>query len=277
MDVNVSVIQMDCVLGDIDANVEKIDKLVDFASEQGAKFIVFPELGTTGYFVGDMIDELAEPIPGPTTDRLGEIAQGANAYLLGGMIEKGQDGDLYNSLVMLSPEGEVVANYHKVHMFSVEREIFTSGDEGMVVDTEFGRVGLTVCYDLVFPEYIRGLVLQGAQLILNGTDWITNQWQTKMGWSGEVTSHMAATRALENGIHLAMANRVGLEEGWKSLGHSCVCSPSGHFLARIEDGEGIVTSTVELGSEKWEKWREVATYLPDRRVELYNELLDFEK
>lgn len=277
MDVKVSVIQMDCVLGDIDANVDKIDKLVDFAREQGAKFIVFPELGTTGYFVGDMIDELAEPIPGPTTDRLGEIAQGANAYLLGGMIERGQDGDLYNSLVMLSPEGEVVANYHKVHMFSVEREIFTSGDEGMVVDTEFGRVGLTVCYDLVFPEYIRGLVLQGAQLILNGTDWITNQWQTKMGWSGEVTSHMAATRALENGIHLAMANRVGLEEGWKSLGHSCVCSPSGHFLARIEDGEGIVTSTVELGSEKWEKWREVATYLPDRRVELYDELLDFEK
>jgi predicted amidohydrolase len=157
-------------------------------------------------------------------------------------------------------------------MFSVERNFFTPGDAGVVVDTEFGRVGLTVCYDLVFPEYIRGLVLQGARLILNGTDWITDDWQTGMGWSGKVASQMAATRALENGIHLAMADRTGMEAGWRSLGHSCICAPSGAFLARIEDGEGIATATVQLESDEWDKWREIATYLPDRRVDLYQRL-----
>jgi predicted amidohydrolase len=274
MDVKVSVIQMDCVLGNVEANLDKIERFVALAGAQGANFVVFPELGTTGYFVGDRLQELAEPVPGPTTERLGEMARRQNLYLLGGMIEKGEDGNLYNALVMLSPAGELVASYHKCHMFSVEKEFFTPGDQGVVVDTEFGRIGLTVCYDLVFPEYVRGLVLQGAQLILNGTDWITDEWQAGMGWSGEVTSHMAATRALENGIHLAMANRVGYEEGWRSLGHSCICAPSGTFLGRIEEGEGIASATVQLDAEHWDKWREIATYLPDRRVDLYQRLQD---
>lgn len=272
MDVKISVIQLDCVVGDVNANLEKISHFVDLAGAQGANFVVFPELGTTGYFVGERLQELAEPVPGPTTERLGEMAKRNNLYLLGGMIEKGDGGALYNALVMLSPKGELVAGYRKCHMFSVEKQFFTPGDDGVVVDTEFGRVGLTICYDLVFPEYVRSLVLQGAKLILNGTDWITDDWQTGMGWSGEVASRMAATRALENGIHLAMANRTGVEEGWRSLGHSCICAPSGALLARIQEGEGMATAVVQLEAEKWDKWREIATYLPDRRVDLYERI-----
>jgi predicted amidohydrolase len=188
------------------------------------------------------------------------------------MIERGSGGRLYNTLVMLAPSGELAGSYRKCHMFSVERNFFTPGDKGAVYDTDFGRIALTVCYDLVFPEYIRSLVLQGAELILNGTDWITDEWQTGKGWSGEVASRLAATRALENTVHVAMANRVGVEAGWKSLGHSCVCAPSGAFLARIEEGEGIATATVELDSPEWEKWRSIATYLPDRRLDLYERL-----
>ncbi len=272
MKFKVSVIQLDCVIGDVDANLAKIERYAELAKTQDAKFAVFPELGTTGYFVGDRLNDLAETVPGKTTEKLGKIAKKTDLYLLGGMIERGEKGELFNSLVMLSPEGKLVANYHKVHMFSVEKEMFTPGDKGVIVDTEFGRVALTVCYDLVFPEYVRSLALQGTQLILNGTDWITNQSQTTLGWNGEVVSRMAATRALENGIHLAMANRVGVEDGWKSLGHSCICAPSGGFLGRIEDGEGIVTAEMDLQSEVWEEWRKVATYIPDRRVNLYKEL-----
>jgi len=272
MDIKVSVIQLDCILGNVEENLQKIERYVNLAKVQGSNFVVFPEMGTTGYFLGDRINKLAETIPGKTTERLGKIAKESKLYLIGGMIERGKNGELYNSLVMLSPEGKIFANYHKVHMFSVEKEMFTPGDDAVIVDTEYGRVALTVCYDLVFPEYIRSLALQGTQLILNGTDWITNQWQTNMGWNGEVVSHMAATRALENGIHLAMADRVGVEEGWLSLGHSCICAPSGGFLARIDDGEGMVTATIELVSGKWDEWRKVATYIPDRRVDLYREI-----
>ncbi len=269
MDVKVSVVQLDCVLGDVEANLAKIGRFVTTASAQGANFVVVPELGTTGYFVGDRLEELAEPVPGPTTERLGEMARANNLYLLSGMIERGSGGQLHNVLVMLAPNGELAGNYRKCHMFSVEKQFFTPGDSAAVYDTEFGRVALTVCYDLVFPEYIRSLVLQGAELILNGTDWITDAWQTGKGWSGEVVSHLAATRALENTIHVAMADRVGIEEGWKSLGHSCICAPSGGFLARIEEGEGIASATLELDSPEWEKWRTLATYLPDRRLDLY--------
>jgi predicted amidohydrolase len=260
------------VVGDVEANLAKIERFVATAGAQGANFVIVPELGTTGYFVGDRLEALAEPVPGPTTGRLGEMARANNTYLLCGMIERGPGGRLYNALVMLSPAGDVAGSYRKCHMFSVEKQFFTPGDASAVYDTEFGRVALTVCYDLVFPEYIRSLVLQGAELILNGTDWITDAWQTGKGWGGEVVSHLAATRALENTVHVAMANRVGVEAGWKSLGHSCICAPSGSFLARIEEGEGIASATVELDSPEWAKWRSIATYLPDRRLDLYARL-----
>jgi 5-aminopentanamidase len=269
MEVKVSVVQLDSVLGDKEANLDKIERFVGAAGAQVANFVVVPELGTTGYFVGDRLAELAELVPGPTTERLGAMARQYNAYVLCGMIERGQGDSLHNSLVMMSPAGELAGSYRKCHMFSVERQFFTPGDQGAVYDTEFGRVALTVCYDLIFPEFIRSLVLRGAELILNGTDWITDDWQTGKGWGGEVVSHLAATRALENTVHVAMANRVGVEEGWKSLGHSCVCAPSGGFLTRIEEGEGVATAALELDSPDWEKWRSIATYLPDRRLDLY--------
>lgn len=272
MGVKIAVVQLDCVIGDIEANLNKIERFVASAAMDNVNFVVVPELGTTGYFVGDRLNELAEPIPGPTTARLGAIARKYNTYLVSGMIERAEDGRLYNASVMLSPKGELAGSYRKCHLFAAEKAFFAMGDRAAVFDTEFGRVALTICYDLVFPEYIRSLVLQGAQLILNSTDWITDAWQTSKGWGGDVVSHLAATRALENTVHVAMADRVGVEEGWESLGHSCICAPSGGFLARIEKGEGIAMATAELDSPEWEKWRSIATYLPDRRVDFYAQL-----
>lgn len=272
MDVKIAVVQLDCVLGDVEANLGKIERFVASAAAEGVNFVVVPELGTTGYFVGERLNELAEPIPGPTTERLGAMARAHNTYIVSGMIERAGDGQLYNASVLLSPQGQLVGRYRKCHLFSAEKQFFSNGDQAAIFNTEFGRVALTICYDLVFPEYIRSLVLQGAQLILNSTDWITDAWQTSKGWGGQVVSHLAATRALENTIHVAMADRVGLEAGWKSLGHSCICAPSGGFLARIEEGEGIAVGTAELDSPEWEKWRSIATYLPDRRVDFYARL-----
>jgi predicted amidohydrolase len=272
MGVKIAVVQLDCIVGDVEANLEKIERFVASAAADGANFAIVPELGTTGYFVGDRLNALAETIPGPTTERLGAIARKYNAYVVSGMIERAGDGRLYNASAMLSPQGTLAGNYRKCHLFSAEKEFFATGDRAVVLDTEFGRVALTICYDLVFPEYIRGLVLQGAQLILNSTDWITDAWQTSKGWGGQVVSHLAATRALENVVHVAMADRTGVEAGWKSLGHSCICAPSGGFLARIEEGEGVVMATAELDSPDWEKWRSIATYLPDRRVDFYAQL-----
>lgn len=269
MSFKVAVIQMDCALGDLDANLEHIDCLVCAASAQGATVAVLPELATTGYFVGDRIGALAEPIPGPTTDELGRIAQQRQCYVMAGIIEQGKNC-YYNSAVLLAPDGNLHGVYRKIHLFSAEREAFTPGTEPAIYDIEGTRVALTICYDLIFPEYIRRLVLEGAEVILNSTDWITNDWQRGLGWSGAVVSGLVATRALENTVHVAMADRIGVEEGWKSLGHSCIAAPSGGFLAKINEGEGIAVAALEIAHPDWETWRTIATYLDDRRPELYD-------
>jgi len=266
----VAVAQIDCVLGDKEANLSRIENL-----PTQADLLVLPECATTGYFVGESALSVAETVPGPTTERLAVVARRKNAYLFVGMVEREGEGDtLYDSAVLLTPTGELQACYRKVHLFAGEKALFTPGSEPMVVDSELGRLGLTICYDLMFPEYIRSLVLQGAQVILNCTDWITDDWQTQtMCWKGETTSSLAAIRALENGVYVAMANRVGTELGWRSLGYSCIASPTGAFAARIADDEGVATARVALDSPDLSKWHGIATYLTDRRPEVYRPYL----
>lgn len=268
MSFKLAVIQMDCVLGDVAANLARIDSLVCAAAAQGATVAVLPELATTGYFVGDRLGALAESIPGPTTDALGRIAQRHQCYIMAGMIERGR-ACYYNSAALLAPDGSLHGAYRKIHLFSAEREAFTPGTEPALFDIAGARVALTICYDLIFPEYIRRLVLEGAQVILNSTDWITNDWQRGLGWGGPVVSGLVATRALENTVHVAMADRVGVEEGWKSLGHSCIAAPSGGFLAKVDEGEGVAVASLELDHPDWQQWRTVATYLDDRQPDLY--------
>ena len=268
MSFKLAVVQMDCVLGDVNANLERAYSLVAAAAVQGATVAVLPELATTGYFVGDRMDALAEAIPGPTTDGLGWIARRHQCSIMAGMIERGRNC-YYNSAVLLAPDGSLRGVYRKAHLFAAEREAFTPGAEPALFDIAGTRVALTICYDLIFPEYIRRLVLEGAQVILNSTDWITNDWQRGLGWSGAVVSGLVATRALENTVHVAMADRVGVEEGWRSLGHSCIAAPSGGYLAKIDEGEGVAVASLEPEHPDWEQWRTIATYLDDRRPELY--------
>lgn len=268
MSFKLAVVQMDCVLGDVAANLARADSLVAAAAAQGATVAVLPELATTGYFVGDRLGALAESIPGPTTDELGRIAARHRCYVVAGMIEQGKDC-FYNSAALLAPDGSLRGAYRKIHLFSAEREAFTPGTEPALFDICGTRVALTICYDLIFPEYIRRLVLEGAQVILNSTDWITNDWQRGLGWGGNVVSGLVATRALENTVHVAMADRVGVEEGWQSLGHSCIAAPSGGFLAQIGEGEGVAVASLDLDHPDWEQWRTIATYLDDRRPDIY--------
>ena len=129
----------------------------------------------------------------------------------------------------------------------------------------------------VFPEcattgYFLGDL--GAELIVNSTNWIADAYQQETwGWSGPVTQGLAATRALENGTFVAMANRVGEEElapglSFTSLGHSCIAGPSGKILAALTDGEGLAVARIDIAQEDLDRWRAIATYRADRRPEL---------
>jgi 5-aminopentanamidase len=264
-----AVVQMDCVVGKIAPNLEKIEKFAQAASNRGVDLVVFPECATTGYFIADDLARLAEPSDGPTDLALGKIAAKAGLHLAVGTVVAENDG-YYDSQVLFSPTGDRLSTYHKVHLFSAERDTYQAGDTPMVVDTGLGRIGMTICYDMIFGDYFRCLAEKGADIIINSTDWIGDNYQSQTwGWSGVTTQGMAATRALENGVFVAMSNRVGHEIGFDSLGHSCIASPSGQILASIPTGEDIAIADIDIKAEDLEKWRGIATYRQDRRPDVY--------
>src|SRR5262245_8337703 len=167
IDLKLAVVQMDCTSPrDIGSQLAHVGECLRAAAN--SQMALLPE----GVF------NQAEPIPGPVTEGLCAQARVHGCYLVCGLPERGEDGLLYNSSVLISPVGELVGKYRKVHLFGRERSRFTPGSEPALFDTQFGRVALTICYDLIFPEYIRALVVGGAQLILNSTNWNTDSWKT---------------------------------------------------------------------------------------------------
>jgi predicted amidohydrolase len=263
----IALVQMDCAPGDTEANLARIASRTVEAAKDDVQLVLFPECATTGYFVADRIASLAEPIPGPSSDRLALLARSTGVHVMVGMIERAEER-YYDDAVLFTPDGNRHV-YRKTHLFGPERAIFAPGDQPVVIDTVLGRFGLSVCYDLMFPEFIRSLVLSGAQVILNATDWITDAWQSSLGWSGDTVSSLARVRALENGVHVAMADRAGVEAGWRSLGGSTVASPTGRALATLGADEGVATATIDLTNAEFARWSQLATYVQDRRPELY--------
>jgi 5-aminopentanamidase len=265
----VAAAQMHCVPGDIGANLAIIENLVRLAVGEGARLVVVPETATTGYFIANRLDGLAEPEDGPTAGRLAALAKDCSTYLAVGMaISEG--GRYFDAQLLFGPDGKRLATYRKAHLFSAEREWYSAGDTPTVVETDIGCIGMTVCYDLLFPEYVRRLVDLGADIVINSTNWITDEFQRDTwGWSGPTVTALAATRALENGIWLAMASCVGPEWQFDSIGHSCVVAPSGKILVSVGGGQGVAVADALYTSEDLDRWRSIATYLQDRRPELY--------
>jgi predicted amidohydrolase len=272
MGTRIAVAQIDSVLGDIEANLERLGSFVSVAKEQGARAVLFPELFTTGYTLGFDLRKLAEPVPGRTTDYLARLSAESGLYIYGSIVEKRGDKH-HNAGVFLSPSEGLIAVYRKVHLFGEEKDILDPGTEPVVVDTDMGPIGLTVCYDLVFPEYIRGLVLMGARFIFNSTFWLRVGAPDEWDWSHRQPTALAVARALENTTGLAMSCRFGSEGDIIGFGHSCVVSPSGRILARLGEGEGVTSA--EIPMDRVADFRKLATYFEDRRVELYRKMLGY--
>lgn len=271
MEKKLAVLQIDAVLGDINANLQKIAAMVNAIEDREVRMAVFCEYGTTGYSLD--LNTVAEEIPGKTTAFLEELAFRKNMWISGGMIEKGENNKPYNTSVMISPTQGLVARYRKVHPFSFEKDQINYGDTEVIVDTPLGKVAMTICYDFIFPEYIRSLALKGAQLILNSTFWFADDISGPAGWSPEQSKALAMTRALENNVFVAMACRTGTEKNLWGFGHSVIVGPQGKILAEADREESIISAPIDL--EMRHTWSTYATYMLDRRTDLYTRLLDF--
>ena len=258
--------QYQCVVGDKDANLSKIAGLTQEAARQGAQLVCFPELGTTG-FAGELLHELAEPVPGPTVQRLSDIARQNHLSLIAGLPEVDPaTGRLHNSCVLLSPEGTLAAHYRKRCLYLGEKQLFAPGDRSVLVDAGFGRLALTICYDYVFAQYVRQLVDTGAELICHPTAWVTTDVCEQWHYSPLAYRAMGMTRALENGVFYMSANLWGACDPagqLRAIGQSAIIAPWGEVLAEVQAGEGVAVATVDFDAPKG--WSQAAApYRQDR-------------
>ena len=269
----VAVLQIDSVLGDQQANLDKIDRMLTEIDDPDVRLAVFCEYGLSGYCT-DLL-KIAEPIPGKITDALCELAKKHDIWLAGGLPERANDTKIANALVMVSPKGGLVAKYRKIHPFSSEQDIIESGTEPVVVDTEVGKVGLSICYDFMFPELTRGLKLKGADILLCSTFWFADDWSKPMGWGPQQALAMSRIRALENRSYVIMACRTGVERDGDNIlnafGHSSICDPMGCIVAQAQLGETVIKAEIDAD---WLKYCNDTGCVQDRRPEIYRKVLD---
>jgi predicted amidohydrolase len=270
----IAAIQMEPMLLNIEANHKKMMNLASKAVEQGALLITFPECSLTGYSLSlEEARTVAEPIPGPSTERIVELCQSLNILVALGMLEKDPEGSIYNTAVLLGRDG-ILGQYRKTHLpyLGVDRYLSQGDEITGPFPTPFGQVGLLICYDLRFPEPIRALALQGAHLVLLPTNWPDK--------AHLYPDFMAQSRASENGIYLLAANRIGEERGTRYLGRSVIVGPDGKKLAEGSSVvEEILIAEVDLTRSEEKKRVFVAgeyefDIFGDRRPSLYQKLID---
>lgn len=264
----VALAQISCKPADKEQNLKKIKIAVTRAKEKGAELVILPELSLTGYVVRDQIYELAEEIPGPSTRNIQRIARDAGIHVIFGMPEKSKmaQATLHNTAVLVGPKG-LIGKYRKMylptHSVFEEKRYFRPGYETGVFDTDLGKIGLLICYDIYFPEVTRLARLEGAQL----TVCISASPAVRRSFFEILT----AARAVENTTFLAFVNLVGVEDGLQFWGGSRLVGPNGRVLAQAKyDEEDFVTSEVDYADI-----RPLEAFIPtlkDLRPELFDKL-----
>jgi len=205
--------------------------------------LIFPELHLTGYAMQDEVYNLAEPIPGPSVKRVERITREHGIHVVFGMPEESEvKGVIHNDAVLVGPKG-LIGKYRKIHLptHSVfeERRYYRPGQSVPVFDTELGRIGMTICYDLYFPELTRLEALAGAEL--------TICISASPGLRRRFFEGFCLSRAMENSVYLAYVNRVGIEDGNQFWGGSRVVAPNGSVLAQCKyDEEDFQPCKIDL-------------------------------
>lgn len=268
----IAVTQLRCEVGDVDANVSRAEQLIAEAAAGKADLVILPEMFTTG-FAGDEIANLAESIPGPTTERFSNAASNGGIHVVAGMAEKDPEtGNLHNSAVVIGADGSLMRRYRKVYLYLGERDSACPGEEACLVDFPFGRAGVSICYDYIFADYIHGLVERGAELLVHPTAWVTTDDCERWNYPApDAYRAQCMTRALENSVYFASSNLIGAcdpDGNVRAVGGSAVIAPWGEILAEVGDGEGVAVADVDFSLS--EGWRETAApYQKDwgRKVE----------
>ena len=270
-----------------DDNMESARRGIRDAAKRGAQVICLPELFRTHYFCQSQDHakfDLAEPVPGPTSDALSALAKELGVVVVGSLFERRMAGVYHNTAVVLDADGKLAGMYRKMHIpddpLYYEKFYFTPGDLGFCAfDTRFGCLGTQVCWDQWFPEGARLTALQGAALLVYPTAIGWHPSERALSGDAQLSAWQTIQRAhaIANGMFVAAVNRTGHEGpragGLQFWGRSFICDPSGVVIAEASSDEPEVllakcdVARVEEVRRHWPFWR-------DRRVDAYAPLTE---
>ncbi|HEV2522527.1 MAG TPA: carbon-nitrogen hydrolase [Candidatus Acidoferrales bacterium] len=282
----VGLIQMSCSL-DPRENFTKAEARIREAASRGAQIVCTQELFRSQYFCREEnadLFELAEPIPGPSTEALGKLSRSLNIVIVGSLFERRAAGIYHNAAVVLDADGSLAGKYRKMHIpddpLYYEKFYFTPGDLGFPnFNTKFGRIGVLVCWDQWYPEGARLASLGGANILFYPTaiGWHPSEKQEFGAAQLDAWRTIQRSHAIANGVFVAAVNRVGFEgppeSGLEFWGHSFVSDPFGRVLAETSaDKEEILI--VECDPKRVEETRRNWPFLRDRRIDAYSPILE---
>jgi predicted amidohydrolase len=273
-EVTIATVQMKPKLGEPEDNLEKMSDLIaKIAGQQKVDLIVFPELITTGYECGVRFTDLAQRVPGVSVNVMSQRAQEFGVHIAFGLPTKEKvESIIFNSVVLVGPDGELVGEYRKVHLKGEERMAFRPGFRFLTFECLFGVVGVLSGYDVAFPEAARSLALEGAELLLVCANWEKphrDEWRTYV-----------LARAYENALFVAAANRVGDDVTYSFFGDSMIVGPRGQVYATMageldpktsEPAEGWCVARIDL-SEVRQRREEFQT-LQNREPDTYKAIV----
>lgn len=291
-ELRVGLVQQPCV-DNREQNLATSEAGIREAAEMGARLVLLQELHTSLYFCqheSTELFDLAETIPGPSTQRLSALARELGIVLVGSLFERRAAGLYHNTAVVFETDGSIAGRYRKMHIPDdpgyYEKFYFTPGDAASdtgggftPIATSVGKLGLLVCWDQWYPEAARLMALAGADLLLyptaigwNPADDADEQQRQREAWVTIQRAH-----AVANGLPVLVANRIGFEpdpsgqtQGSRFWGHSFVAGPQGEYLARAGEGADVLVVDVDLTrSENVRRWW---PFLRDRRVDAYADL-----
>ena len=265
---------MDIRFGDPAANFATVTRMTEEAKRRGSDLILFPELWSTAYDL-TRASRYASSLTSGLFAEISALSRRTGIHILGSTLSRlASDGlpsereqapalqnNFGNTLTVFSPDGTLLADYSKIHLFRLmdEHQYLTAGEKPVTVDLPFGRAGLAICYDLRFPELFRGYALAGAEMIFLPSEWPHPRlihWQT-----------LVRARAIENQMFFFACNRVGADARNEFFGHSMAVDPWGEILAEGGEGEELITLTADLS--KVQEARRKIPVLQDRRAEVY--------
>ena len=258
--VRVLAIQMESVIGDINLNIETVKNLIsaNLKKFEGADFVFLPEVWTAGWHP-PIFQKCAENIKNSQSIKmLSELAKEYNTNIIGGSIIREEGGKYYNSCPVINREGKLIAIYDKMHLYSYygdnECSFITKGCSPVMVQMDGIKIGLTICYDIRFPEIYRAYRKAGADILVNAAAWGKHK---KIPWDSMTTS-----RAVENQSYMVALTQTGLlADGSENLGHSMIIDYEGNVMDEIEEIEGGIYAELDL--PKMYEFRSKCTILKD--------------